>query len=244
MLRLRDKLLPLVQLGKALDLDVETETPNFVMVIQVGDQRYGLLVNDVLDTEEIVVKPLANILRSVEAFSGATILGDGSVILILDPNAMAERAGDLLDEHLEEGTATVDDSLVGEKTAMLLFQSGGGAPKAVELSHITRLEHIEADKIERANGRTAIQYRGRLMPIMTPDYNCTVATEGVQPLLVEDHLNIELSADRSGVRGTAVIAGKACEILDVDYYKMNGLAEHIRTDNTHTEKQYEEELVA
>ena len=80
-LRLRNKLLPLVQLGPTLQLEAaKDEDATFVMVIQVGERRYGLVVNDVLDTEEIVVKPLASILRDVDVFSGATILGDGSVV--------------------------------------------------------------------------------------------------------------------------------------------------------------------
>jgi two-component system chemotaxis sensor kinase CheA len=84
-LRLRNNLLPLVQLGPTLQLEAaKDEDATFVMVIQVGERRYGLVVNDVLDTEEIVVKPLATILRDVDVFSGATILGDGAVALILD----------------------------------------------------------------------------------------------------------------------------------------------------------------
>ncbi len=223
------------------------------MVIQVGERRYGLVVNDVLDTEEIVVKPLATILRDVSVFSGATILGDGSVVLILDPNAMSERAGNMLEEKAPEESEETLESAGSQKVAMLLFKAGNGAPKAVELAHITRLEHIESEKIEQMEGRAALQYRGKLMPILTvnSDYSgllaSTRAESHIQPLLVftgegyamglavdeivdvvEDFMTIELSADRPGVRGTAIIAGRACEILDVDYYHVRGLAEHQR----------------
>jgi two-component system chemotaxis sensor kinase CheA len=248
-LRLRDKLLPLVQLGPTLQLEAATEeNATFVMVIQVGERRYGLVVNDVLDTEEIVVKPLASILRDVDIFSGATILGDGSVVLILDPNALSERAGNMLEEKVEESTEdAIAESAQGQKVAMLLFRAGGGAPKAVELEHITRLEHIEAEKIERMDGRAALQYRGKLMPILNVADAYGFKEQDIQPLLVftgegyamalavdeivdvvEDFLNIELSPDRPGVRGTAVITGRACEILDVDHYLLRGLAEHAR----------------
>ncbi|HTN39741.1 MAG TPA: chemotaxis protein CheA, partial [Asticcacaulis sp.] len=167
-LRLRNKLLPLVQLGPTLQLEAaKNEDATFVMVIQVGERRYGLVVNDVLDTEEIVVKPLATILRDVDVFSGATILGDGSVVLILDPNAMSERAGNMLEEKAaEESEETVSDAGT-QKVAMLMFKAGNGAPKAVELEHITRLEHIESTQIEIMEGRAALQYRGKLMPILT-----------------------------------------------------------------------------
>ena len=257
-LRLRNKLLPLIQLGPTLQLEAaKTEDPSFVMVIQVGERRYGLVVNDVLDTEEIVVKPLATILRDVNLFSGATILGDGSVVLILDPNAMSERAGTLEEkqaEDAEDSAATVDAQ--GERCAMLLFKAGQGAPKAVELEHITRLEHVESSQIEIMEGRAALQYRGKLMPVLTVNGDLSsllrASTEGehIQPLLVftgegyamalavdeiidvvEDRLLIELSPDRPGMRGTAIVAGKACEILDVDHYHLRGLAEHQRRDH-------------
>lgn len=251
-LRLRDKLLPLVQLGPTLQLEAaKDEDASFVMVIQVGERRYGLVVNDVMDTEEIVVKPLASILRDVDLFSGATILGDGSVVLILDPNALSERAGNMIEEKAEEGVeAIAADTTQGQKVAMLMFKAGGGAPKAVELEHITRLEHIESDKIERMDGRLALQYRGKLMPILNVSDAYGLSDIAIQPLLVftgegyamglavdeivdvvEDHLNIELSPDRPGVRGTAIITGRACEILDVDHYLLRGLAEHARRQN-------------
>ena len=258
-LRLRNKLLPLIQLGPTLQLEAaKTEEPSFVMVIQVGERRYGLVVNDVLDTEEIVVKPLATILRDVNVFSGATILGDGSVVLILDPNAMSERAGTLEEKQTEdaEDTAAAADAQ-GERCAMLLFKAGAGAPKAVELEHITRLEHVESSQIEIMDGRAALQYRGKLMPILTVNGDMSglmaakaAGEEHIQPLLVftgegyamalavdeiidvvEDRLLIELSPDRPGMRGTAVVAGKASEILDVDHYQLRGLAEHHRRDH-------------
>ncbi|MGN6365783.1 chemotaxis protein CheW [Asticcacaulis taihuensis] len=261
-LRLRNKLLPLVQLGPTLQLEAaKDEDATFVMVIQVGERRYGLVVNDVLDTEEIVVKPLATILRDVDVFSGATILGDGSVVLILDPNAMSERAGNMLEEKAAEETEETVTDAGSQKVAMLLFKAGNGAPKAVELEHITRLEHVESSQIEIMEGRAALQYRGKLMPILTvnSDFSGLLSAHSdethIQPLLVftgegyamglavdeivdvvEDHMTIELSADRPGVRGTAIVAGRACEILDVDYYHLRGLAEHQRQPAHSSEK--------
>jgi two-component system chemotaxis sensor kinase CheA len=261
-LRLRNKLLPLVQLGPTLQLEAaKDEDATFVMVIQVGERRYGLVVNDVLDTEEIVVKPLATILRDVDVFSGATILGDGSVVLILDPNAMSERAGNMLEEKTAEETEDAVSDAGSQKVAMLLFKAGNGAPKAVELEHITRLEHVESSQIEIMEGRAALQYRGKLMPILTvnSDFSGLLSAQSeehhIQPLLVftgegyamglavdeivdviEDHMTIELSADRPGVRGTAIVAGRACEILDVDHYHLRGLAEHQRHPAHSSEK--------
>ena len=155
------------------------------------------------------------------------------------------------DDWLPEAFATP----LRAKVAVLLFKAGGGAPKAVELEHITRLEHVEVEKIERMDGRAALQYRGKLMPILGLNGTQDILNEGIQPLLVftgegyamglavdeivdvvEDRLQIELSADRPGVRGTAVVSGRACEILDVDYYHLQGLAEHQRRPGASSER--------
>ncbi|MFN3229481.1 MAG: chemotaxis protein CheA, partial [Asticcacaulis sp.] len=136
-LRLRDRLLPLVELGPTLKLDRKVDEATFVMVIQVGERRFGLVVEDVLDTEEIVVKPLAGILRDVSLFSGATILGDGGVVLILDPNSLSECAGNMVEDTADEADAALLEEQNNRK-AMLLFRAGSGAPKAVELDRITR----------------------------------------------------------------------------------------------------------
>lgn len=253
-LRLRNQLLPLVQLDSTLQLnESDVEQTAFVMVIQVGESKYGLVVNEVLDTEEIVVKPLAAVLRDVDIFSGATILGDGSVVLILDPNALSLRAGQMLEEE-EAATETTNTNQIGQKVAMLLFKAGHGAPKAVELSQITRLEQVEVSRIEQLDGRMALQYRGKLMPVLNLNSGAGLVNEDIQPLLVfsangmpmalavdeivdvvEEVLTIELSADRSGVRGTAVIAGRACEVIDTQYYQLRGLAEHNRSAHSHDE---------
>ena len=95
MLRLRNRLLPLVSLTELLALGVEDkpESAAHVVVAQVGQHMMGIIVDRVFDTEEIVVKPVAPILRHVTMFSGNTILGDGSVIMILDPNGIARASG-------------------------------------------------------------------------------------------------------------------------------------------------------
>ena len=100
-LRLRDKLLPLARLSRLLNLNEPAAAPDagaeeeggFIVVIQVGPHTYGIIVDHVFDTEEIVVKPMSSMLRDIAMFSGNTILGDGSVIMIVDPNGIAEAVG-------------------------------------------------------------------------------------------------------------------------------------------------------
>ncbi|HXE03035.1 MAG TPA: chemotaxis protein CheA, partial [Methyloceanibacter sp.] len=186
-LRLRDRLLPLVSLHELLKLgrrpDHPTET--FIVVTQVGTLTFGIIVDRVYDTEEIVVKPVAPILRDIPIFSGNTILGDGSVIMILDPNGIATSAGEVTvgsgarTDHAPARLAQRDD-----QTSLLLFRAGSATPKAVQLSLIARLEEIDLAKIERSNDRPVVQYRGKLMPIVTLDPSHELPKEGRRPILV------------------------------------------------------------
>jgi two-component system chemotaxis sensor kinase CheA len=234
-LRLRDRLLPLVGLSDFLRL-TNPETPGFVVVMEVGGRQFGVAVDDVFDTEEIVVKPLAQILRDVAAFSGATILGDGSVVLILDPNTLAQAVGELKGEEAELQKQTRRATGL-EITTMLVVRAGDATPKAVPLALVTRLEDVPADTIERSSGRAVVQYRGKLMPLLTVAPDQKLATEGKQPVLVfadgervmglavdeivdivEEELALHLSTGRKGVVGSAVLKGRTTDVLDVSAY--------------------------
>jgi two-component system chemotaxis sensor kinase CheA len=239
-LRLRDRLLPLVSLYELLKLGRPAERPKetFIVVTQVGTHSFGIIVDRVYDTEEIVVKPVAPILRAIPMFSGNTILGDGSVIMILDPNGIAASAGEIAGTHGGVRTEPVAARAVQRDNlqSLLLFRVGGGAPKAVQLSLIARLEEIDLAQIEYSNQRPVVQYRGKLMPIVTIDSTPPVG-EGRRPILVfadkdhimglvvdeivdivEEELKIELTIDRPGLVGSAVVAGKATDIIDAGYY--------------------------
>ncbi len=247
MVRLREQLVPLVEL--AGELGREPGAGGFVMIMEVGRHRFGVVVDEVIDTEEIVVKPLAAVLRGVSIFSGATILGDGSVVLIVDPNGLTERAGEIpaAARKLADEAEAWDSAMAEERKSLLVVRVGNGPPKAVELAHVTRLERIPAQSIERLGSRARLQYRGKLMPILTVEDGQALKTSGVQPLLVftgvlyamgiavdeivdvvEAPLRIELAATTPGVIGTAVVAGKATEILDVDHFMIMALAEQAK----------------
>ena len=174
MLRLRDKLLPLLDLAQLLNLEgaqpmLERLATNIltVVVIQVGARLFGVLVDSVFRTEEIVVKPMSSLLRDVAMFSGNTILGDGSVIMIVDPNALGSIVGSVEGQGEAASTeASPAAALEEAKTALLLFRAGADTMKAVPLSLITRLEEIGLDTIERCNDEDVVQYRGALMPLV------------------------------------------------------------------------------
>jgi two-component system chemotaxis sensor kinase CheA len=238
-LRLRNKLLPLVHLKKLLKMDDGAEhepEDGFIVVSQVGGQTFGVVVDGVFHTEEIVVKPMSSRLRHIAMFCGNTILGDGSVIMIIDPNAIAREVG------TSAGPALVEEDGPGRgandnATALLIFHAGSDRPKAVPLSLVTRLEEIDAAKIETSCGRHMVQYRGRLMPLVAADPDAKIRTAGAQPLLVfaedsramglvvdrivdivEEPLKIEVASDKPGVLGSAVVKGQATELLDVGHY--------------------------
>jgi two-component system, chemotaxis family, sensor kinase CheA len=241
-LRLRDRLLPIVPISKVLGLpgsENDNSDSGFIVVTQVGRQRFGILVDGVFHTEEIVVKPMSTKLRHIQLFSGNTILGDGAVVLIIDPNGLARVVGSGKEEnHFNvEAIAEEQGDQQSETTTLLVFRGGGETLKAVPLSLVTRLEEIDAAKIEWVGGRALIQYRGRLMPLVPADPELTIKREGTQALvvfsegdrtmglvvdeivdIVEDSLNVELSTDRDDLIGSAVIRGRATEVVNVAHY--------------------------
>lgn len=265
-LRLRDQLLPLVSLDKILKL-VPEDTPvehtdnietaqdgaadtttypgkstaanQYIIVTQIGAFLFGIIVDKVFDTEEIVVKPVAGVLKDIDMFSGNTILGDGSVIMILDPAGIAKVSGELEAsdtsmDNAERQTATAQGN---DQTSLLLFTAGSGAPKAVPLSLVARLEEIKLKNIEYSDGKSVIQYRGELMPL-TPFYaGMDLSGDGNRPVLVftdqgrsmgliidkildivDVVIDVQLSGTNPGLMGSAIINGKATDVVDVGHY--------------------------
>jgi two-component system chemotaxis sensor kinase CheA len=240
-LRLRDKLLPLVGLRHLFGFDKDAGEINggFIVVTQVGSQTFGIVVDGVFHTEEIVVKPMSSKLRHISMFSGNTILGDGSVIMIIDPNGVAQAFGTNVTSQLAaaEASEVKPKPSAGSNTSLLVFRAGSMQPKAVPLSLVTRLEEIDAQKIELSNGRHMVQYRGHLMPLVSMSENVRVKGEGAQPLLVfsdgsrsmalvvdeivdivDDTLNIQVASENPGVLGSAIVRGQATEIVDVGHF--------------------------
>lgn len=247
-LRLRNKLLPLVNLSRLLNIrnlkkpDNEAEVSEdhgFIVVMQVGSQSFGVVVDSVFHTEEIVVKPMSTALRNVNMFSGNTILGDGSVIMIIDPNGVANGVSEGIVEELSSVDSSMKDAVASDDptTSLLIFRAGSDVPKAVPLSLVTRLEEVSVKEIESSNGRELVQYRGTLMPLVRVNENVKRKEEGAQPMLVfsdagrsmglvvdeivdivDDRLVIEVESDEPGLLGSAVIKGKATEMIDIGHY--------------------------
>ncbi|MCZ8149252.1 MAG: hybrid sensor histidine kinase/response regulator [Roseomonas sp.] len=244
-LRLRERLLPLVSLARVLGLEEEAgdagDDSGFVVVTQVGASLFGLIVDELHDTEEIVVKPVPPILRHIGVFSGNTILGDGSVIMILDPNGIARATGVMA---AGGGTGAAEGAGAGmrstEKTAMLLFRAGDATPKAVPLGLVARLDDLPVEQVESSGGIPMVQYRGQLMPLLamgqdglSPDavargrQTVLVFSEAGRSLglmvdaildVVEERLEIKGGQDRPGFLGSAVVAGKVTDVIDTAWW--------------------------
>ncbi|MEQ8319808.1 MAG: chemotaxis protein CheW [Rhodospirillales bacterium] len=247
-LHLRNQLLPLIRLDQLLGLDDPDEDSktedSFVVVTKTGNSTFGIIVDKVFDTEEIVVKPVSPILRNIKQFSGNTILGDGSVIMILDPNGIAASIGDI-DTNLKtkadnDKSASVDE----KKLPLLLFKGEGDEPMAVPLVLVARLEDIPANEIERSGGYNLVQYRDTLMPLVSLGEGNTLDERESHPVLVfadrgrqfglvvnevldivDDTINVEMPSIRKGTLGSAVINGRATEVLDSAYYIQKALGD-------------------
>lgn len=245
--RLRDHLLPLISLSTLLKLDAEdTDTSNetrflhkYIIVTQVGGHSFGIIVDKVFDTEEIVVKPVPKMLRGMELFSGNTILGDGSVILILDPNGLARASGevDVSETKTAEANQSASTVKAEDKTSLLLFRAGDSTPKTVPLSLIARLESVKMASIENSGGKMVIQYRGTLMPLIPFNAGVEIAGQTDKPVLVfsdkgqsmgiivdeilditEEVVDVQTGVSQPGILGSAIIEGKATDVVDIGHF--------------------------
>jgi len=243
-LRLRDRLLPLVSLQALLGLE-EREDPRAdacIVVARIGAFTFGVIVDRVFDTEEIVVKPVASVLRHLKIYSGATIMGDGSVIMILDFKGMSLEAGA---GHLVNGAEDAAEAGVetsGETRTLLVFRTPEEALKAAPLDSVARIEDLDCASIEHVDGRSVIQYRGALMPVVGCDGKPVrievEAEEGRRrPLLVfargatgfgvlaeeivdivEGPASAQLGGAGASAAGSLIVAGQATELIDLDFY--------------------------
>jgi two-component system, chemotaxis family, sensor kinase CheA len=236
--RLRGKLLPLIRLDRALGLDVGGDQGVYIMVLQADGRRFGMVVDRVLNTEEVVVKALNSRFKDIGLYAGATILGDGKVGLILDVSSLARRS------HL---TADADrKNMIGSSRASakpgsgerLLVTAVGERRVAIPLDTVTRLEEFSRDRIEHAGSREVVQYRGQILPLVRLSHllgayseepegdtvSVVVYSEGGRSValvvdrivdIAENSATARRDAEEDGLVGTAVIQQRVTELLDV-----------------------------
>ena len=165
--RLRERLLPVVWLDRLLGLetrDGEDRHGFYMAVLEAEGCRYGLVVDDLLAPEEIVVKPLSAVLKEIGLFSGATVLGSGMLALILDVAATAARAGVKPVEEVIEEAEVVDHTAAAE-VSLLVFEDRARERTALPLDVVERIESVSLTQIEYAGGRPLLQYRGELLTL-------------------------------------------------------------------------------
>lgn len=244
--RSRDRLLPVVDLRDVLKIGepgptgtrADENTQGFVMVMRARGMRFGMLVDGVLRTEEIVVKPMPSTLRGLEIFSGATILGDGRVIMIVDPNGVRAAANSVAENSMNSAADEEEASEVSEdRQPLLVFQAGSPNRKIVPISLITRLEELSLKDAQYTEGQWHMRYHDELIPLVwfgaTPDPE----SEARVPLLVmsdagrsmglivdrildivEDSVYVQLPSDKPGILGSAIIGEEGAEVIDVSYF--------------------------
>lgn len=250
--RLRGNLLPLVDLSGQLQLgtllhQAEKQAGVNIVVLQADDRAFGLVVDHVNDTEEIVVKPLGKQLKGMSAFAGATIMGDGRVALILDVLGIAFKAG-VVALHHERGrllhSATLGATRDGSR-AWLLFAGPGDQRLAMPLSSVARLEEFPRTAIEQSGSNRMVQYRDQIMPLVSVGDLLGIETGGsegetslqvvvyhadgrtvglvVERILdiVEVEVTVQKGTERPGVMGSAIIQHHITDLLDIDQLRRN-----------------------
>jgi two-component system chemotaxis sensor kinase CheA len=253
--RLRERLLPLISLNRELKIDGENQaskaaTPSSpeprstnIVVLRADDRQFGLVVDEINDTEEIVVKPLSQRLKSLNVYAGATIMGDGAVALILDVLGLAQRAnvlGGVRDRYLVDRKQGEALGPPERRNAVLLFEYGDHCRMAIDLQLVARLEEFPRNSVEAAAGQDVVQYRGQIMPLVRVsdvlenkshsrengdeslhvvvyvDQKRTVGLVVDRILdIVEEAYVVQSQSERRGVLGSAVIQQRVTDILDV-----------------------------
>lgn len=230
--RLRDSLIPVVSLRAILGWPAEEEV-RYLVVLQAGTQVFGLSIDAIGDTEEIVVKSLHAFIQGLDVYAGVTIMGDGKACMILDAGGLAsvggiEQASQAADH---DGPPAVDAAL----QRMLLCRIGDRT-YAVPMAIISRLEVFPSARLERLRDRLVVQYGEGILPIAEPAVLLGVRTaeeesthvvvigEGPHGVglkvsaildIVEQRLKVHDVATGGGVAGAAVINGQTVEVLDV-----------------------------
>ncbi len=240
--RLRGNLLPLIYLNRELNVESKTHSAAVnIVVLQADGQQFGLVVDSINDSKDIVVKPLGKHLKGISVFSGATILGDGKVALILDVIGISQSANVVSETRARAlgniATMALESSF--ERQTLLICRHNRSERIGIPLSLVARLEQFPLSTVERSGAREVVQYRGEIMPLVRlsrilgetgGDGEAKEAidvvvysAQGKSVGLVVDQITdiveerVSVKADRQGnyLLGAAVIQGKVTDILDV-----------------------------
>jgi len=238
--RLRGQLLPVVGLRACLGLadDAVGDTHGSIVVVHAGNRRLGLFVDEILGAEELVVKPLGMHFRDAVAFAGCSILGDGSVVPILECNGLIQNLAIPAEAEMASDTAANEamQAQQSEDRQHTLIFLAASQRYAIPMLLIERLEKIPAARIEKSAEREVLQYRGEVLPVLRWNHILGKAQDAVDEVcclilsdngkrmclqvdavedILETALNIEMKSNQALFIGTAVLNDKATEVVDV-----------------------------
>jgi two-component system chemotaxis sensor kinase CheA len=241
--RLRGDLLPLVYLTEVLEIENQLNSKAVnVVVLQAGSCQFGLLVDAIHDTEEIVVKPLGKQLTGITAYAGATIMGDGKVVLILDAMGLAQKAHVVSQENRDPARNDASDSEEAksvDRQPLLIFSPGSETRMAVPLSMVARLEEFNSNLLENSDGQEVVQYRGDIMPLifLSDIFGMNTSREKEDTIrvivyssrgrsvgvvvdkiidIVEEAVTLKKGSVGQGLLGSTVVQDKVTDLLDVE----------------------------
>jgi two-component system chemotaxis sensor kinase CheA len=242
--RRRGSLLPIAYLNQVLGLkSTEGAEAVSIVVLQAEDRQFGLVVDGINDTQEIVVKPLGKQLKGLNVYAGATIMGDGQVALILDVVGIGRRSEVIAEFHEPTRAAVARQTRAGiERQRLLLFSAGSFQSLAVPVSLVARLEEFPLSAIERAGGGQVVQYRHRILPLVclrnvlepgvadpagTADpVQVVVFNDGDRSVgmvvdqildIAEEAVTARQKSDRKGLLGSAVVGKRVTDFIDLNY---------------------------
>jgi two-component system chemotaxis sensor kinase CheA len=214
--RLRGKLLPLVFLDRLLMPQGEhkpaSERDSFIAVLDADGRRFGLVVDGLADPEEIVVKPLSAVLKNIGLYSGATVLGNADLALILDPGSIAIKAGIAMSADEEKARAAEGDTDAGAAKGLeYLLVEVAGRRAAVPLAAVLRIEQLPLSRIEYIGSRPVLNFEGQLLPV--EDSGGVLApADGDLPALGDSERKIVVVICREGKRHVGIAVS---HVLDV-----------------------------
>ncbi len=237
--RLRGEIIPVIHLSRALGFYEESLEKNLV-ILTTGEKHFGLLVDQIYDSEEIVVKPLGKWFKNISLYSGATIMGDGKLALILDVVGLSKLSGlktEEIERALEERVSMGDR----EETQFILIFDVGEESFALPLALIARLDKIKAESLQIIGGKEVVLYKNKIIPIVRlenylpiqspsfqEEYNILFFTErdktcAILCSRIVDTLETTLEVDTTlytqpGILGHRIINNKT--VLFLDIYKI------------------------
>ena len=275
--RLRDRILPLIDSRTLFDgfvpdnfsanaqplEDLKSEIENgnkLIVVVAAGTSYFGLVVDNVMDMEEIVIKSISSVLQDTKIFAGNTILGDGEVIMIMDPAGIARKFEVNNDSSKADGEALTQqiNMRISETASMLVFNAGGETPKAMPLALISRLQRFDRSAITRSGGRMIVAHDDELMPLQFADDSMTLPVSGEVTTLIlsddaseastgividevidimEDHLDLNTSTARDGIIGSVRLKDNTVDVIDIAHF-LNSSKQDFFSQHAHMQTPY------